>query len=106
MQLVVLIRESVRVVRRGAADVPVFFFSHPDFDNGEFYAAKQYIHVIQEGADENLFDVPVPYVRHPRQSVSARVNEERVEGGNIATDMPSILSGRRGKLNNDDMNEL
>ena len=66
MELVFFIRESVKVVCRGAAAVPVFFFPHNDFDNGEFYAAKQYIHVIQEGADENLFDVPVPYVRRSR----------------------------------------
>ena len=32
MELVDLIRDSVKVVRRGAAVVPVFFFSHPDFD--------------------------------------------------------------------------
>ena len=47
MELVVLIRESVKVVRRGAAVVLVFSFSHPDFDDGEFYAAKRYIHVVQ-----------------------------------------------------------
>ena len=32
MELVVLIRESVKVVCRGAAAVPIFFFSYPDFD--------------------------------------------------------------------------
>ena len=52
MELVVLIRESVKVVRRGAAAVPVFFFFHPDFDDGEFYAAKRYIHVVQGGSEE------------------------------------------------------
>ena len=83
-----------------------FFFSHPDFDDGEFYAAKQYIHVVQGGDEEYLFDVPVPSVRRVRQYVSARVNKERVEGENIATDLPSILSGQRVNLNNDDMNKL
>ena len=34
------------------------------------------------------------------------VNKEQVEGKNIATDLPSILSGRRGKLNDDDMKKL
>ena len=62
--------------------------------------------MFQEGALECLFDVPVPYVRHPRQSVSARVNKEQVEGKNIMTDLPTILSLRRGNLNDDDMNEL
>ena len=74
--------------------------------NGEFYAEKRYIHVVQEGAQKYLFDVPVPSVRCARQSVSARVKEERVEVENIATDLPSISSVRRGNLNNDDMNEL
>ena len=74
--------------------------------NGEFYAAKRYIHVVQEGANKYLFDVPVPSVKHARQYVSARVIKELVEGENIAKDLPSILSGRRGNLNNDDMNEL
>ena len=47
MELVVLIRESVKVFRRGAAAVPVFFFSHPYFDDGGFYAAKRYINVVK-----------------------------------------------------------
>ena len=67
---------------------------------------KRYIHVVQEGSDENLFDVPVPSLRRACQYVSARVNKERVEGENIATDLPSIFFGRRGNLNYDDMNEL
>ena len=40
IELVVFIRESVKVVRRGAAAVPVFFFSHPYFDDGESYSTK------------------------------------------------------------------
>ena len=106
MEFVVLRRESVKVVRRGAAAVPVFFLSYPDFDDGEFYAVKIYIHVVQEGAEEYLFGVPVTSMSRARQSVSARVNEERVEGGNIATGLPSIFSGRRGNLNDDDMNKI
>ena len=62
--------------------------------------------MVQKGAEEYLFDVPVTSVRHARQYDSSQVNEERVEGENIATDLPSILSGQRGNLNNDDMNEL
>ena len=53
-----------------------------------------------------MFDVPVSSVRYACQFVSSQVNEDRVEGENIATDLPSILSGRRGNLNDDDMNEL
>ena len=84
----------------------LFFFSHPDFDNGEFYAAKKYIHLVQEGSEEYLFDVPVPSVRRARKYVIAQVNKEQVEGKNIATYLLSIFSGQRGNLNDDDMNKL
>ena len=96
----------MKVVCRGALAVPVFFFSYPDSDNGEFYAAKKYINVAQEGVKEYMFDVPVPSVRRSCQSVSARVYKERVEDKNITVDLPSISLGRRGNLNNDDMNKL
>ena len=62
--------------------------------------------MVQEGAEEYLFDVPVTSVRCTRQSISAQVNEDGVEGENITIDLPSILSGRRGNLNDDDMHEL
>ena len=51
-----------------------FFFSHPDFDDGGFYVAKRYIHVVQEGAEEYLFDFPVPSVRRAPQYFSELVN--------------------------------
>ena len=53
-----------------------------------------------------MFDVPAPSVVRDWQYVSARVNEEQVEGEDIATYMPHILSGQRGNLKYDDMNEL
>ena len=52
------------------------------------------------------FDVPVTSVICSRQSVSARVNKERVEDKNITVDLPSISLGQRGNLNDDDMNKL
>ena len=72
MELVVLIRESVKVFCRGAAAVPDFFFLRPDFDDGEIYAVKRYIRVVQEGVKEYLFGVHVPSVRCTRKSVSER----------------------------------
>ena len=62
--------------------------------------------MVQEGDDDYLFDVPFTSVIRARQSVSERVNEEQVEVENIATDLPSISSGQRGNLNDDDMNKL
>ena len=40
MELVVLIQEFVKVVRRGAASVPVFFFLHPDLTMVNFTLRK------------------------------------------------------------------
>ena len=71
-----------------------------------FFATKRYIHVVQEGTKEYLFDVPVRFIIRACKSVRARVNEDRVEDKNIAIDLPSILLGRRGNLNYDDMNKI
>ena len=53
----------MKVVRRGANEIMVFVFTHFDFTNEKFYAAKQYIHVNQEGEEDILFvlsEYPVP----------------------------------------------
>ena len=106
MEFVVLILDSVKVVCRGATAVPVFSSRILILMNGKFYAVKQYIRMVKEGAKEYLFGSPVTSVECTRQYVSARVNEERVEGENIATDLPFIFSGLRGNLNDDNMKEL
>ena len=53
----------MKVVRRYANAIPVFVFTHVNFPDKQFYAAKKYIHVTQEVADDSLFvlaEAPVP----------------------------------------------
>ena len=40
---------------RGANAILVFVFTHFDFTDEQFYAAKRYIHVTQEGEEGSLF---------------------------------------------------
>ena len=78
-ELVVLLRDSIKVDSLGAAVVPVFFFSHPDLEGVELYAAKRYVQVIQEEAEKFLFNVPAPSMRCDRQGVIVLRNIERVQ---------------------------
>ena len=49
LQGVVLVEEDVKVVRQGSNAIPVFVFTHANFPGQKLYAAKQYIHVNQDG---------------------------------------------------------
>ena len=52
---VILVEVDVKVVRRGADAILVFVFTHFDFPDEQFYAAKRYIHVNQDGEEDSLF---------------------------------------------------
>ena len=45
---------DAKVVRRGANTIMVFVFTHFDFPDEQFYAAKRYIHVTQEVEEDSL----------------------------------------------------
>ena len=49
LQGVVLVEVDIKVVRRGANAILVFVFTHFDFPDQQFYAAKRYINVTEEG---------------------------------------------------------
>ena len=51
---VILVEVDTKVVRRGANAILVFVFTHFDFTDEKFYAAKRYIHVAQEGEEDSL----------------------------------------------------
>ena len=36
--------------------VPVYYFFHGDFVDVEFFVSRCYIHVVEEGPEECLFD--------------------------------------------------
>ena len=51
----ILVEVDAKVVRRGADTIMFFVFTHFDFPDEQFYAAKIYIHVTQECEDDSLF---------------------------------------------------
>ena len=51
----ILVEVDAKVVRRGADEILAFVFTHFDFPDKQFYAAKRYIHVTQEGEEDSLF---------------------------------------------------
>ena len=55
LQGVVLVEVYVKVVRRDANTIMVFVFTNSDFPDQKFYAAKQYIHVTEEGEEDSRF---------------------------------------------------
>ena len=46
---------EAKVVPRGANAILVFVFTHFDFPYQQFYVAKRYIHVTEEGEEDSLF---------------------------------------------------
>ena len=46
---VILVKVGKKVVRRGAYAILVFAFTYFDYPDEQFYAARRYIHVTQEG---------------------------------------------------------
>ena len=55
LQGIILVEVDAKVMRRGSNAIMVFVFTHFDFPDGQFYAAKIYIHVTQEGEGDSLF---------------------------------------------------
>ena len=47
LQGVILVEVDAKVLRQGSNAVLVFVFTHFDFPDKQFYAAKRYIHVNQ-----------------------------------------------------------
>ena len=46
---------DAKFVWRGANEIMIFVFTHYDFPDKQFYAAKIYIHVTEEGEADSLF---------------------------------------------------
>jgi hypothetical protein len=99
-----VIAEGLKTVRRGGGPTNVFIFSHGDFPDVEFYAARRYLHITEEGPEDGLFDqeeevAPVPRCRATREEVQARV------GGVDSVDIP-IPVPRNSNLSADDLADL
>ena len=102
---IILLREDDKVVRRGTDPIPVFLFRHEDFPDKEFYCARRYVHVTQEGPESSLF-VPPPPRGVPMETIATGANNSNRLDGAEANDMPSLLSGRTTNLLSEDMAEL
>ena len=55
LQRFILVEVDTKVVQWEANAILIFVFTHSDFPDQQFYAAKRYIHVIKEGEEDSLF---------------------------------------------------
>ena len=94
LQGVALVEVEAKVVRRGAYANLVFAFTHFDFPDQQFYAAKRYIHVTGEVEENSLFvleEAVIPTVS-VGSMVTLVVDENNRADGTEANDAPILLS--------------
>ena len=85
----------------------VFVFTHFDFSNEKFYAAKRYINVTQEGEEDSLFvlaESVIPTVSAGAIGPLTFDQTNRADGAE-ANDAPILLSGRTSNIRLEDMVE-
>ena len=91
---------EAKVVRRGATAILGFVFTHFDFPDQQFYAAKRYIHVTEEGEEDSLFFLSEAVI--PDVSTGAigpmSVDENNCADGAEANYAPILLSVRTSNL--------
>ena len=96
---------DAKVVRRGANVILVFVFTHFDFPDQQFYAAKRYIHVTKEGEEDSLFvlaEAAIPAVSAGGIGPLAVDRKNRVDGAE-SNNAPILLSVRTLNLSLEDM---
>ena len=64
----VLVGGKIRVVRRGIPATNTFIMSHEYLPNKELYATKRMVHITQEGPEEDLFGLEIPYLESSKDS--------------------------------------
>ena len=92
----ILLEVNAKVVRRGADAILFFVFTHFDFPDKKFYAAKRYIHRNQEGEEDSLFvlaEAVIPAVSAGSIGPLTFDQTNRADGAE-ANDAPILLSGR------------
>ena len=55
VEMLVVLGQYFRVVRRGIPETDAFIMCHEDFPNKELYATKIMVHITEEGPEEDLF---------------------------------------------------
>ena len=86
---------DTKVVWRGGNEILVFVFTHFDFPNQQFYAAKRYIHVTEDGEKDSLFFSTEAVIPAARAGVIGpmEVDGKNIADGEEANDVPILLSG-------------
>ena len=108
LQWVILVEIDGKVMRRGANAIIIFVFTHFDFPDEKFYAAKRYIHMTQEGEEDRLFvlaEAVLPTVNAGAIGPLAFDQTNRSDGAE-ANDAPTLVSGRTLNLCSEDIVEL
>ena len=99
---------DAKVVRRGDNAIMFFVFTHFDSPDEQFYTAKRYIHVTQEGEEDSHFFLAESII--PAFSAGAILpltfDQTNRDYGAEANDAPILLSGRTSNLRSEDMVEL
>ena len=74
---------------------PVYSFFHGDFPDVEFFASRIYIHVVEEGPEECLFDpAEVPACeRAVMQPIHGTETENRIGGSDEEGNLHVLPSG-------------
>ena len=62
MEGLVILGQYFWVVRRGGPVTDTFIMCHEDSPNKELYATKSMVHITEEGPEEKLFDLEIPYL--------------------------------------------
>ena len=94
----ILIAESEISIRRGGVLAKVYKFSHLNFLDVIFYAAKWYVHMKLEGSAEDFFVVVEATVPQVRREVNETEINSRIGGVDATTDIPNLNSGRTSNL--------
>jgi hypothetical protein len=82
-----IIAEGNKNLGRGAGLARVYLFSHCNFPDVEFYAARQYFHITEEGPEDGLFNVDKWEAPGPRRWVDQTEVQARI-GGVHSVDIP------------------
>ena len=95
-----MVEVDEKVVRRGAGAILVFVFAHFDFPDKQFYSAKRYIHVTQEGEEDSLFVlVEAVIIAVSAGAIGPLIfNQSNRDDGAEANDAPTLLSGRTSNI--------
>ena len=96
---------DAKVVWRVANAILVFVFTHFDFPNKKFYAAKRYIHVTQEGEEDCIFVLAEAVIPSVSEGAifTMKFDQTNCADGAAENNAPTLLSVRTSNLRSEDM---